>query len=83
MLNVDYESLLNEPEATFRAVCEFCEIPFQPSCMAFYDSTAPVQTMRKWQVHRPMYRTSIRRSEKYRDFLGSLLGVAVADERTD
>jgi len=84
LLDVHYEALVEDPETIARTICEFCNIPFHPRCLEFYNHANLVQTASIWQVRRPIYRTSIKRSDRYREFLGPVLELedsATTDER--
>jgi Flp pilus assembly protein TadD len=70
---VSYEELVMRPEQSIRDLCSFCKIQFEESCLRFHEQIKQVRTSSRWQVRRPFYQTSIRRWERYRDFLGPLL----------
>lgn len=73
LLDVDYESLVTEPEAEVRRMLDFCGLPFDPACLDFQKVNRPVTTASAVQVRRPLYTSSIKRWERYRKHLGPLL----------
>jgi tetratricopeptide (TPR) repeat protein len=79
ILDVSYEEHVAAKETITRTMCEFCDIPFQVRCLEFYDHVGVVQTASSFQVRRPIYRTSLKRSDRYREFLGPLLELALPD----
>ena len=64
-LDVDYELLTRQPEATIRTVLDYCELPFDPACLAPQDNKRSVQTASLRQVRQGIYTGS---SSKWRGF---------------
>ncbi|HET7649480.1 MAG TPA: sulfotransferase [Gammaproteobacteria bacterium] len=73
ILDVDYESLVANPETELRRVLEFCNLEFDPACLEFHKVERPVKTASVLQVRKPLYKDSIRRWKKYESRLGPLL----------
>jgi tetratricopeptide (TPR) repeat protein len=65
ILQVDYETLVNEQEATSRRLLAHCDLPWDDACLRFEDNRAPVATASAVQVREPIFRTSIQRWKKY------------------
>ena len=66
MLEIDYETLVEDPEATMRGVLEFCGLPWDPRCLAFHADHRLVRTSSFAQVRQPAHRSAVgswRRSE--------------------
>lgn len=59
ILEVSYEAMVRAPEATLRRVLAFCDLPWDPACLRPQDNPAPVRTPNTWQVHEPIYTSSI------------------------
>lgn len=71
-LELQYETLVAEPEPAVRRLLEFCGLPFDEACLRF-DRAAPVaRTASTDQVARGLYTSSLGRAEHYREFLGPL-----------
>ena len=73
VLEVDYEDLVSEPEATSRRMIEFIGLEWDPACLAFYENPRIVRTASYAQVREPVYRTSVGRARNYRQHLGPLI----------
>lgn len=73
ILEVEYESLIMDPEAQTRRVFEYCGLEWNSSCLDFYLSRRVVQTASAAQVRKPLYDTSIGRWRHYRDMLKPLI----------
>lgn len=71
-LEVRYEDVVDRTEQEARRLVEFCELEWDPRCLAFQDNTAPVATASSAQVRRPIYRTSIERWRHYERELAPL-----------
>ncbi len=69
---VDYESLLASPQSVIEALLDFCELPFEPACLTFYDTARPVSTASFNQVRQPIYQTSKARWRHYAQHLRPL-----------
>jgi len=72
MLEVDYEAMVAEPERWSRALVEFLELDWDPSCLRFYQSKRAVYTASYTQVRKPIYRSSVARWRRYQGLLGEL-----------
>jgi hypothetical protein len=83
ILDVSYETLVAEPETTVRSVLDFCGLPFEENCLAYHEKRDPVFTASQYQVRKPIYKSSVRRSDPYREYLAVLLGLdkeSIAEE---
>jgi hypothetical protein len=65
-LEVDYEQLVAEPEATSRRLVEYCGVSWQPACLAFERNERPCLTASAAQVREPIYRSSVGLWRRYR-----------------
>lgn len=59
MHKLRYEDLVQEQEATTRALLDACELPWDPACMEFHKTRRPVATISASQVRQPMYTGSV------------------------
>jgi len=71
--DISYESLTQSPEHEIRALLSACDLDFQQSCVNFEKSDAVVKTASAFQVRQPMYTSSVKLWESYREFLGPML----------
>lgn len=62
---VDYESVVEAPEAETRRLLEFSGLDFEQACLEFQDNSAPVATASVAQVRQPMYRFAVGRWKRY------------------
>ncbi|WP_421848251.1 sulfotransferase [Novosphingobium sp.] len=53
---VIYEHMVDDTEAEVRALLDACGLPFEPACLAFYETERAVRTPSSEQVRRPIFR---------------------------
>jgi tetratricopeptide (TPR) repeat protein len=75
ILDVHYERLVSDTEATVREMLEFCELAWEPSCMRFFNVDRGVRTPSRWQVRQPIYPQSVGRWRHYERQLRPLLDI--------
>jgi tetratricopeptide (TPR) repeat protein len=73
MIDVQYETLVDDLEGQARALIAHCGLEWEEACLAFHKTKRPVQTASAVQVRAPVYRTSIGRWRQYDKFLQPLL----------
>jgi len=69
-LEVDYETLVENPEATVRQMIDFVGLEWNEACLHPEDNERAVKTPSMWQVRQPVYKTSTERWRKYEPWLG-------------
>ncbi len=72
MLELRYETLVENQEAESRRLVEFCGLPWDEQCLRFHETDRRVRTASYDQVRQPMYRASLSRHRHYEAFLGPL-----------
>ena len=72
MLEVDYEELVGDQETISRKIIEFCGLPWDEKCLRFHETDRAVLTLSRDQVSRPIYRTSLRRAQRFEKHLAPL-----------
>ena len=65
MLQLDYESVVSDFESQCRKLLDFCELDWDPRCLAFNRTSRPVRTSSVWQVRQPLYSKSVSRWKRY------------------
>ena len=72
---VHYECMVDDTEGETRRLLEFCGLAWEDACMRFYENKQASTTASAAQVRKPVYRSSLDRWKKYRDYLGPLESV--------
>jgi tetratricopeptide (TPR) repeat protein len=73
LLEIDYESLVADPENQTRRALDFLGLPWHEACLRFFETRRRVGTASFAQVRRPIYRTSIGRSRSLSPHLRPLI----------
>jgi tetratricopeptide (TPR) repeat protein len=79
MLEVQYESVVEDIETQARRILDYCGLPWDPRCIAFHETYRPVRTASVDQVRRPIYRSSLQRWKHYESQLGPLIEALASD----
>jgi hypothetical protein len=69
---VIYERMVDNTEAEVRALLDYCRLPFEPSCLAFYETERAVRTPSSEQVRQPIYRRATEEWQPYEPHLEPL-----------
>lgn len=72
IISVEYERLVESPEAEARRVFEHCALEWDDSYLEFHRRGAAVRTFSSAQVRRPIYRTSVGAWREFSDALAPL-----------
>ena len=73
LLEVNYETLVADPQAQIKRILDYCNLPWQPECLAFHNNPEPVSTASSVQVRKPINSSSIGRWQRYGDELNDML----------
>jgi tetratricopeptide (TPR) repeat protein len=69
-LEVEYESLITNPEEETRRLVSFCNLGWNDLCLRPEMNQRAVKTPSFWQVRQPVYRSSMDRWRRYEPWLG-------------
>jgi hypothetical protein len=69
---VIYERMVEDTEAEVRALLAACVLPFEPACLAFYETERAVRTPSSEQVRRPIFREGTEGWKAFDPWLGPL-----------
>jgi tetratricopeptide (TPR) repeat protein len=72
LFEVDYENLIESTEDETRRLLDFCSLEWDPVCLRFHETQRAVTTASLMQVRSPIYRSSVRRAQEFRPWLGVL-----------
>lgn len=72
---VDYEGLVADTEGETRRLLDHCGLTFDPACLSFHESAAPVATASATQVRQPIYTSSMGRWKRYRPAMDPALEI--------
>jgi tetratricopeptide (TPR) repeat protein len=70
---VIYEDLVADPEAQTRKLLAYLDLPFEESCLRFYETQRTVLTPSSEQVRKPISRDAVDHWRNYEPWLGPLI----------
>ena len=73
ILEVVYEDLVADLETHVRRIVDFLDLPWEPACLDFQNTSRHVDTPSSWQVRQPIYSTSVGRWRRFEKHLGPML----------
>ena len=71
-LEVDYETLVSNPEDESRRMINYIGLDWNDRCLEFYKTDRTVRTASNWQVRQPIYKESLNRRQHYERYLEPL-----------
>jgi len=69
---VIYEQMIDDTEGEVRRLLDYCGLPFEESCLRFYENDRAVRTASSEQVRQPIYRDGVDHFRHYESWLGPL-----------
>jgi tetratricopeptide (TPR) repeat protein len=69
---VIYESLVGDTDTEIRRLLEYCDLPFEESCLHFHENARAVSTASAEQVRKPIFRGGLEHWRHYEPWLGPL-----------
>ncbi|GAP67508.1 sulfotransferase family protein [Mizugakiibacter sediminis] len=69
---VVYERMVEDTEGEVRRLLDYCGLPFEASCLRFFENARPVRTASSEQVRRPIYREGVDHWRHYAPWLAPL-----------
>jgi Sulfotransferase family len=75
ILQVQYEDVVSDLESQVRRILEHCGLPWEDSCLKFFESDRAVNTASAEQVREPIYKDAVGYWKNYESHLGELLEV--------
>ena len=75
VLDVNYEDVVSDLDVQVERILNFCGLPFEESCLRFYETKRAVKTASSEQVRRPIYSSSVNLWRNYEDKLEELIEI--------
>jgi len=72
MLETSYEGLVSDPETELRRILAFCNLEWDPACLATHEAKGTVATASLLQVRQPIHQKSVARWKHYEEQLAPL-----------
>jgi tetratricopeptide (TPR) repeat protein len=68
-----YENMIADQEGETRSLIEFLDVPWDDACLRYEENDRTVNTISRWQVRQPIYKTSVKRWKNYESKLQPLI----------
>jgi len=72
ILEIQYETLVEDLEGQARRLIDFLGLEWEPACLEFHRTERPVATPNMWAVRQPIYTQASGRWKRYEKHLGPL-----------
>jgi len=72
VLRVEHEALLQDLESEVRRILAWCDLPFEPACLRYWETERAVRTASSEQVRQPPYTDSVGQWRRYGEHLDEL-----------
>ena len=72
---MQYEENVANLESQVRRLLSHCDLPFEETCLKFYETDRAVKTASSEQVRKPIYSSSVHLWRNYEEHLGPLIEV--------
>jgi len=72
VLRVNYEDVVEDLEGQVRRILEFCELPFESSCLDFHQTERNIKTPSSEQVRQPIFTSGLEQWRNFETHLGPL-----------
>lgn len=69
---VSYERLVDDTDSEIRRLLEYCGLPFEETCLRFWETERAVATPSAEQVRRPIFRDAVEQWRHFEPWLGPL-----------
>lgn len=74
-LDIHYEDFIQNLELEAKRLIAYCDLSWDPACLAFYQSTRQVRTASFMQVRQPVYTSSVNRWRRFENELAPLINI--------
>ena len=69
---VEYERMVGDTEGEVRRLLDYCGLPFEPNCLAFWENDRAVRTASSEQVRQPIFASGLGNWRHFAQHLGPL-----------
>lgn len=72
VLRIQYEEMISDTESQVRKILDYCGLPFEASCLEFYNNKRAVRTASSEQVRQPIYSSGMGQWQPFERWLDPL-----------
>ena len=67
--DIEYLDLVENPKTEIKKLLNFCELKWDENCLNHHKNERAIKTASSTQARKPIYKTAIKSSDKYKDYL--------------
>lgn len=75
VLDVNYEDVVADLDTQVKRILDYCELPFEESCLRFHETDRAVKTASSEQVRKPIYASSVNLWKNYEPYIEELIEI--------
>ncbi len=77
--DIEYSKLVENPEVQIRKLLDFCELKWDANCLMHHKNERAIKTASSTQARKPIYKTAIKSSDRYKDYLRNVKSIINAN----
>ena len=76
--NLDYELLVENQEIETRKLINYLGLKWDDNCLKHHENDRAIKTASSTQARKPIYKTAIKSSDRYKDYLKNVKSIIEA-----
>ena len=77
--DIEYPRLVGNPEIEIKELLNFCELKWNDNCLNHHKNERAIKTASSTQARKPIYKTAIKSSDKYKEYLKNIKSIIEAN----
>ncbi len=77
--DIEYSNLVENPELEIKKLLSFCELNWDDNCLKHEQNERAIRTASSTQARKPIYKTAIKSSDRYKDYLKNIESILKAN----
>ena len=72
ILHVQYEDVIDDLESQVKRILDYCQLPFEDTCLRYWETDRAIKTPSSEQVRKPIFRSGVENWQKFEHHLAEL-----------
>ena len=73
IFDLKYQELVENPNSQIKKILNFCELAWDENCLKHENNSKSIKTASLAQARKPIYKSAIKSSEPYKQYLNKLV----------
>ena len=73
--DIEYTKLIENTEIQIKRLLDFCELKWDANCLMHHKNERAIKTASSTQARKPIYKTAIKSSDRYKDYLRNVKSI--------